>query len=532
MEKVYIYDTTLRDGAQGEGISFSDTAKVRFAHLLDEFGVDFIEGGFAGSNPRDRRFFDDIRKERLAHARVTAFGSTRRVDVDAQGDPHLAGLLAAETEWVTIYGKSWLLHVRDVLRTTGENNLQMIADTVGFLRAAGRRVLFDAEHFFDGYKDDPAYALDALQAALREGADGVVLCDTNGGCLPHEIFAITQTVCAALPGAQVGIHTHNDSGLAVAASLEAVRAGARQVQGCVNGYGERTGNANLTAIIPALELKMGFACVGAERLRRLREVSLVTDDLANQRPDPRQPYAGRSAFSHKAGAHVNAVKKNTRTFEHIEPEAVGNQRHVLVSELSGAANVMMKAAELGTDFSGLDKERARAILDEVKRRENKGYSYESADGSFKILLQKVLNTHRPFFELEGFRVIVEKRGSDEPCISEATVKVKVNGVAELTAGEGHGPVDALNAALRQALTRFYPEIEQIALTDYRVRILDPQEATRAMTRVLIESGDGARQWGTVGVSENIIEASWQALLDSIEYKLFETRAAGEVTSKG
>ncbi len=523
MEKVYIYDTTLRDGAQGEGISFSDTAKVRFAHLLDEFGVDFIEGGFAGSNPRDRRFFDDIRNERLAHACVTAFGSTRRVDVDAQGDPQLAGLLAAETEWVTIYGKSWLLHVRDVLRTTGDNNLQMIADTVGFLRAAGRRVLFDAEHFFDGYKDDPAYALGALRAALREGADGVVLCDTNGGCLPHEIFAVTQTVCATLPGVQVGIHTHNDSGLAVAASLEAVRAGARQVQGCVNGYGERTGNANLTTIIPALELKMGFACVGAERLRRLREVSLVTDDLANQRPDPRQPYVGRSAFSHKAGAHVNAVQKNTRTFEHIEPEAVGNQRHVLVSELSGAANVMMKAAELGTDFSGLDKERARAILDEVKRRENQGYSYESADGSFKILLQKVLNEHRPFFELEGFRVIVEKRGSDEPCLSEATVKVKVNGVTELTAGEGHGPVDALNAALRQALTRFYPEIEQITLTDYRVRILDPQEATRAMTRVLIESGDGARQWGTVGVSENIIEASWQALLDSIEYKLFETR---------
>ena len=532
MEKVDIYDTTLRDGAQGEGISFSDTAKVRFAHLLDDFGVDFIEGGFAGSNPRDRRFFDDIRKERLAHARVTAFGSTRRVDVDAQGDPQLAGLLAAETEWVTIYGKSWLLHVRDVLRTTGDNNLQMIADTVGFLRAAGRRVLFDAEHFFDGYKDDSAYALGALQAALREGADGVVLCDTNGGCLPHEIFAITQTVCAALPGAQVGIHTHNDSGLAVACSLEAVRAGARQVQGCVNGYGERTGNANLTTIVPALELKMGFACVGAERLSKLREVSLVTDDLANQRPDPRQPYVGRSAFSHKAGAHVNAVQKNTRTFEHIEPETVGNQRHVLVSELSGAANVMMKAAELGTDFSGLDKERARAILDEVKRRENRGYSYESADGSFKILLQKVLNTHRPFFELEGFRVIVEKRGSEEPCLSEATVKVKVNGVTELTAGEGQGPVDALNAALRQALTRFYPEIEQITLTDYRVRILDPQEATRAMTRVLIESGDGARQWGTVGVSENIIEASWQALLDSIEYKLFETRAAGEVTSKG
>ena len=521
MEKVFLYDTTLRDGAQGEGISFSDAAKLRFARLLDDFGVDFIEGGFAGSNPRDRRFFEEIRKERLSQARVTAFGSTRRVDVDAQGDPQLAGLLAAETEWVTIYGKAWLLHVKDVLRTTGENNVQMIADTVGFLRAAGRRVFFDAEHFFDGYKDDAAYALRALGAAVREGAAGVVLCDTNGGSLPHEVFEITRQVCAAFPDVQVGIHTHNDGGLAAANALEGVRAGARQVQGCVNGYGERTGNANLVTIIPALELKMGYACVGPERLKKLREVSAVTDDLANQRADPRQPYVGRSAFSHKAGAHVNAIQKNPHTFEHIDPEQVGNQRHVLVSELSGAANVIMKAAELGTDFGSLDKERARAILDEVKRRENKGYSYESADGSFKILLQKVLNRHMPFFELEGFRVIVEKRGSEETCLSEATVKVKVNGVTELTAGEGRGPVDALNAALRKALTRFYPEIEHIALTDYRVRILDPQEATRAMTRVLIESGDGERQWGTVGVSENIIEASWQALLDSIEYKLYE-----------
>ena len=519
--KIFLYDTTLRDGAQGEGISFSDSGKVRFARLLDEFGVDYIEGGFAGSNPRDRRFFEDIRKEKLNQARITAFGSTRRVDVDAQGDPQLAGLLAAETEWVTIYGKSWLLHVKDVLRTTGDQNVQMIADTVGFLRAAGRQVFFDAEHFFDGYKNDAAYALRALGAAVREGAAGLVLCDTNGGSLPHEVFEITRAVYAAFPDVQVGIHTHNDSGLAVANALEGVRAGARQVQGCVNGYGERTGNANLVSIVPALELKMGYACVGQERLKKLREVSLVTDDLANQRADPRQPYVGRSAFSHKAGAHVNAIQKNPKTFEHIEPGAVGNQRHVLVSELSGAANVMMKAAELGTDVEGLGKERARAILDEVKLRENKGYSYESADGSFKILLQKVLNQHKPFFELEGFRVIVEKRGSDEPCLSEATVKVKVNGVTELTAGEGHGPVDALNAALRQALTRFYPEIENIVLTDYRVRILDPQDATRAVTRVLIESGDGVRQWGTVGVSENIIEASWQALLDSIEYKLFE-----------
>jgi len=520
-DKVFIYDTTLRDGAQGEGISFSDAGKVRFAKMLDEFGVDYIEGGFAGSNPRDRRFFDDIRKERLSHARITAFGSTRRVDLDAKDDPQLAGLLAAETEWVTIYGKSWQLHVRDVLRTTAENNLQMIADTVGFLKASGRRVIFDAEHFFDGYKDDPDYALKAVGAAVREGAASVVLCDTNGGCLPHEVYALTRTVCEAFPGLEIGIHTHNDSGLAVATSLEAVRAGARQVQGVVNGYGERAGNANWITVLPALELKMGFRCTGAEKLRKLSEVSLVTDDLTNQRADPRQPYVGRAAFSHKAGAHVNAVQKNPRSFEHVEPEQVGNQRHVLVSELSGASNVLLKAAELGVDLSSLDKEATRAILEEVKRRENCGYSYESADGSFKILLQKVLKKHTRFFELEGFRVIVEKRGRDEPCISEATIKVKVAGETELTAGEGHGPVDALNAALRQALTRFYPEIDNIALTDFRVRILDPREATRAVTRVLIESGDGKRQWGTVGVSENIIEAAWQALLDSVEYKLYE-----------
>ncbi len=524
LPKVFLYDTTLRDGAQGVGISFSDAGKVRFAKILDEFGVDFIEGGFAGSNPRDRRFFEDIRKERLAHARVVAFGSTRRVDVDAKDDPQLAGLLAAETEWVTIYGKAWLLHVQDVLRTTGERNLQMIADTVGFLRSAGRQVIYDAEHFFDGYKADPAYALKALGAAVSEGAACVALCDTNGGSLPHEVFEITRAVCAAYPGVQVGIHTHNDGGLAAATSLEAVRAGARQVQGCMNGYGERTGNANLVTIVPTLELKMGFACVGPERLRRLCEVSRITDDLANQRADPRQPYVGRSAFSHKAGAHVNAIQKNPKTFEHIEPGQVGNERHVLVSELSGASNVLLKAAELGVDVSALDKEATRAILDEVKRRENSGYSYEAADGSFKILLQKVLNKHTPFFELEGFRVIVEKRGRDAPCVSEATIKVKVAGETELTAGEGRGPVDALNSALRKALTHFYPEIETIALSDYRVRILDPQDATRAVTRVLIESGDGQRQWGTVGVSENIIEASWQALLDSVEYKLYEDRA--------
>lgn len=523
-ERVFIYDTTLRDGAQGEGINFSEAGKIRFALMLDKFGVDFIEGGFAGSNPRDRRFFEDIAREKLTHAKVVAFGSTRRADRSVESDEQLAGLLAAECEWVTIYGKSWLLHVTDVLRTTPDNNLRMIGETVGYLRKHGRQVFYDAEHFFDGYKDNPEYAVAALQAAVDEGAAGVILCDTNGGTLPHEIFEITKAVTGLLPeGYMVGIHTHNDSGLAVANSLESVRAGARQVQGCINGYGERSGNANLVSIIPSLELKMGYRCVGRERLRSLRSIAMATADLVNQRPDLRQPFVGRGAFCHKAGAHVNGIQKNSRSFEHIEPELVGNERQIVVSELAGASNIVMKAQELGVTVDELDKQAARSILAEIKQLENQGYSYEGADGSFKIVLQKILKQHTPFFELDGFRVIVEKRGKDQPCITEATVKVKVADETELTAGEGSGPVDALNAALRQALTRFYPEISDVTLTDYSVRILDPQEATKAVTRVLIESGDGKRSWSTVGVSENIIEASWQALLDSVEYKLFADR---------
>ena len=524
MAKIFIYDTTLRDGAQGEGVSFSDSGKLRFARLLDEFGVDYIEGGYPGSNPRDRKFFENIRKERLSHAVVTGFGSTRRADIDAAADPQLQGLLAAETEICTVFGKTWTLHVRDVLRTTEANNVQMIADTVGFFTAHGRKVLFDGEHFFDGYKDNPAYALSCLDAAVREGAMGVVLCDTNGGCLPHEIYTITATVRARFQALQIGIHGHNDAGLAAANSLEAVRAGADHVQGTINGYGERTGNANLVTIIPSLELKMGHHCVGPEKLRKLFTLAAVTDDLVNMRSDPHRPYTGRNAFSHKGGAHVNAVQKNPVTFEHIPPEAVGNERHILVSELSGGSNVLMKAAEVGIPELADNQDAVRRVLAEIKRKELAGYSFESADGSFKILVQKVMKTHQPFFELEGFRVIVEKRGKDKPCVSEATIKVRVNGETELTAGEGHGPVDALNRALSQALIRFYPSITDIALSDYRVRILDPHQATAAKTRVLIESGDGHRQWGTVGVSENIIEASWEALVDSVEYKLFEDAA--------
>ena len=518
---IQLYDTTLRDGAQGEGITFSDTGKVRLALALDDFGVDIIEGGFAGSNPRDRVFFELIKRERLSHARIAAFGSTRRADTDAAKDPQLAGLLAAETPVCAIYGKTWLLHVEEVLRTTPENNLQMIADTVGFLRGHGREVVYDAEHFFDGYKHNPEYALATLEAALREGASQLALCDTNGGCLPHEIFDVTRAVKEKFSSVAIGIHCHNDAGLAVANSLEAIRAGAVSVQGTVNGLGERAGNADLTAIIPALKLKMGRDLAGVKDLAKLCALSRQVDDLANRRSFPHQPYVGRNAFTHKAGAHADGVRKNPLTFEHIAPECVGNERRVVVSELSGGANIGIKARELGLPAVANDRDLTRRALEHLKGMEKKGYSYESADGSFKILLRKVLEQHKPFFELEGFRVIVEKWGREEPCLSEATIKVKVGEEIELTAGEGSGPVDALNAALRKALRRFYPNIDGVALTDYRVRILDPKEATAAVTRVLIESTDQKQFWGTVGVSENIIEASWQALVDSIEFKLHE-----------
>lgn len=516
---VSLYDATLRDGVQGEGISFSERGKIRFVHLLDDLGIDFIEGGFAGSNPSDRHFFAALRNESLTHAQIVAFGLTRRADRTAEADPQLADLLAAETEWVTIYGKCWRLHIEKVLRTTAENNLAMIADSIRYLNGHGRKVIFDAEHFFDGYRDDAAYAMRVVETAFDAGAAQVVLCDTNGGSLPSAIFSATQAVCARFPGRSIGIHTHNDAGMAAANAIEAVRAGAGMVQGCINGYGERAGNADLITIIPTLELKMGLDCIGAERLTRLKETALITDDLTNRRSDPRQPYVGHSAFSHKAGTHVDAVQKDARTFEHIDPAAVGNSRHILVSELSGVSNLRLKALELGEDLSTKSREELRALLEQIKRQENLGYSYESADGSLKLLLNRAFGDATSAFALEGFRVIVEKRGPGEPCISEATIKVKVNDETALTAGEGHGPVDALNEALRKALIRFYPEIDAMSLTDYRVRILDPQEATRATTRVLIESGDGTRQWGTVGVSENIIEASWQALLDSVEYLL-------------
>ncbi len=529
-KRISIYDTTLRDGAQGESVSFSGVGKTMLAKRLDKFGVDYIEGGFPASNQKDMKFFQDIRKEELSHARIAAFGSTRRAGTRVDEDEQVLALLAAETPVTTIFGKSWKLHVTDVLRTTSEENLTMIAETVAFLKDRGREVIFDAEHFFDGFKDDPDYAVSALRSAISAGADTVTLCDTNGGSLTDEIFEITKQVVEATD-ITVGIHTHNDADLAVANALAAVRAGATQIQGTMNGYGERCGNANLTSIIPTLLLKMGMTCLREGSLPHLREMSLFVNDLVNLRDDPRAPYVGTSAFGHKGGAHVNAVRKNPRTFEHVDPGVVGNERRILVSELAGGSNVLLKAVELGMGRK-TSVEGTREILDKLKDLEAEGYAFEAADASFRILMQKVLREHRSFFDLEGFRVSIEKRGNEEPCVSEATVKVRVKEEIEHTVAEGDGPVNALDTALRKALVRFYPEISSVLLTDFRVRILDPEEATAAKTRVLIESSDGEETWGTVGVSENIVEASWEALVDSVEYKLFreEEKAAARDTA--
>jgi len=515
---VKIYDTTLRDGMQGEGVSLSAAGKIRLALRLDEFGVDYIEGGYAASNPKDMEFFADIRRKPLKRAKVAAFGSTRRAKVRIGEDGGTQKILEAQTPVATIFGKSWRLHVTDVLRVTEEENLAMVRDTVRYLKEHGKEVFFDAEHFFDGYKDSPVFAMAVLTAAKEAGADGVVLCDTRGGCLPHEIFGITGEVIRAIPG-PVGIHCHNDAELAVANSLEAVRVGARHVQGTINGYGERCGNANLCSIIPGISLKLGLACCWPESLKGLRELARFTDGLLDLTPQRQAAYVGASAFAHKAGMHVNAVEKNPVSFEHIEPVAVGNERRILISELSGGSNVLMKAVEMGVELSKSSSE-VKDVLHKLEEAEKRGYEFEAADASFQLLIQKVLKQHTPFFDLEGFRVIVEKRGKGDRCLSEATVKVKVNGEVEHTVGEGDGPVNALDCALRRALIRFYPEISSVTLTDYHVRILDPEEATAAKTRVIIESSDGVETWGTVGVSENIIEASWEALVDSVEFKLF------------
>jgi 2-isopropylmalate synthase len=514
-ERVYLFDTTLRDGAQTNGVDFTLHDKIAVAKLLDGLGVDYIEGGYPGANPTDTEFFSI---ERDYDATFTAFGMTRRPGRSTSNDPGLATLLDAKSDAICFVAKASDYQVRVALQTTEEENLASIRDSVAAAKAHGKEVLLDCEHFFDGYKGNPTYAIACAKAAHEAGARWVVLCDTNGGTLPDEIATIVGEVVKHVPGTHVGIHAHNDTEQAVANSFAAVRAGARQIQGTLNGIGERCGNANLVSIIPTLQLKMKLDCIPEPNLRELRELSRFTSELANRKPWGAQPYVGDSAFAHKGGMHVSAVLKHPETYEHISPESVGNHRRVLVSELAGKSNVLYKAREYGID---LDRETpdSRRILDQLKALEDQGFQFEGAEASFELLMERALGRHRPYFELEAYRVIVEEQNASEEPVAEATVRVRVKGILEHTAAAGNGPVDALDHALRKALEEFYPGLREMKLLDYKVRILDESKGTAAKTRVLITSGDGRETWGTVGVADNIIEASWQALVDSVEYKL-------------
>ncbi|MEW5977240.1 MAG: citramalate synthase [Acidobacteriota bacterium] len=516
MKKIQIYDTTLRDGSQGEAISFSVEDKLHIAKKLDEMGIDYIEGGWPGSNFKDMAFFRRVPELELKHARVAAFGSTRHPRNTVESDRNLQALLEANTPTVTIFGKSWDLHVRVALGIQLEENLKVIQESVAFVKSHGKEVIYDAEHFFDGFRADPEYAIATVKAAEEAGADLIVLCDTNGGSLPNEIRDWFLTTAGRVKS-PLGIHTHNDSELAVANSLIAIQHGAVQVQGTINGYGERCGNANLCSIIPNIELKLGMRAIGQDKLRNLTEVSHYVSELANLHHRQDMAFVGKSAFAHKGGIHVSAVMKEPAAYEHIPPDVVGNERRVLISELSGKSNLLYKADRLGLT---LDKSspNAQVLVDKLKELEHYGYQFEGAEASFELLCQKLLNNYRDFFDLEGFRLITEKRGNAEST-SEAVIKLKVDGVEEHTAAEGVGPVSALDHALRKSLTTFFPCIKEVRLTDYKVRVLNAKSGTDAKVRVLVESSDGHETWGTVGVSENIIEASWQALVDAISYKL-------------
>ena len=514
---VEIYDTTLRDGTQGEGVSFSVADKLRVAEKLDAFGVHYVEGGWPGSNPKDIEFFKQAAKRKWRNTQIAAFGSTRRKKIAAKDDPQVKLLVAAKTPVVTLFGKTWLLHVKEVLRTTPKENLAMIADTIRFLKKKGKKVIYDAEHALDGYKDDPEYAMATWLAAEEAGADFVVLCDTNGGSLPSEVAAITAAAREKL-SCNIGIHTHNDIGLGVANALVAVDAGATQVQGTINGYGERTGNCNLISVIPNISLKMGKRSIPAAQIRKLRDLSRFVDEVANLMPDRRQPWVGATAFAHKGGMHVNAVQKVAQSFEHTTPDAVGNKRRILVSDLAGRSNIVMKAQEMGIRVNN-DTPQLKAILAKVKEQEHLGYDYEGAEGSLALLIHKALGRVEPTFQLEAFHVSMHGDGVEHVC--EATVKVRVGDKTAHTVADGDGPVNALDQALRNALRGFYPVLKQVKLTDYKVRILNGGTGTAAKTRVLIESTDGKERWYTVGVDENIIKASLQALMDSIEFRLLK-----------
>jgi len=518
MGKVELYDTTLRDGAQAEGISFSVSDKLKICEKLNSIGIDFIEGGWPGANPKDIEFFKKAKSLKLKRSRLVAFGSTRYAASKPAQDKVLNGLLTSGTEYITIFGKSWDMHVTEVLKTSLEENLAMIGDSIKFLVSKGKKVFFDAEHFFDGYIGNKEYALKALKAAEDAGAERIILCDTNGGMITSNLFEIIEEARAFIK-TPLGIHAHNDSEMAVANSVAAVQAGCVQVHGTFNGYGERCGNANLVSIIGNLKLKLGIDCVSNLALRDLTEVSRYIAEICNMKPQDNQPFVGNSAFAHKAGVHVNAILKNSKSYEHVDPGLIGNHRRLLISELSGKSTIMNKALEMD---AGLDKDPAKSkkILSVLQDLENKGYHFEAAEASLELLIKRVMKKFKNFFDLEDFRVIIEKRKSGK-MTSEATIKLKVGKELEHTATLGDGPVNALDSALRKALKKFYPRIDEMHLTDYKVRVLDEKQGTAARVRVLVQSQDKEGSWWTMGVSENVIDASWQALVDSVEYKLLK-----------
>ena len=511
---IEIYDTTLRDGSQAIDVAFSAKDKVRIAHKLDELGVHFIEGGWPGSNPKDIEFFKAMKQRPLSHAKVVAFGSTRKAALRVQNDSNMQALLKADTEVITIFGKSWVLHLSAALGISRAKNLEIISDSIEYLRSHDKTVIYDAEHFFDGFKADPEYALQTLESAANAGAARLVLCDTNGAAMPWEIREIV-TKASKVTKTPIGIHAHNDGEMAVANSLMAVRSGAIQVQGTMNGIGERCGNANLCSIAPNLKLKMGRPCLTSEQLQKLREVSRFVYEIANLTPDKRQPYVGEAAFTHKGGVHIHAVEKHPTTYEHVTPEAVGNRRRLLISDSAGRSAILAKAKDFNLSLSKTSPQLS-ALLRELKDREHQGFQFEGAEGSFELLMRKAIDSSVGSFEMLGFRVIVEKRDQTQVTVSEATIMVRVGDRVEHCAADGNGPVHALDNALRKALGLFYPELRDVQLRDYKVRVLTGEKGTASKVRVLIVSGDHEREWNTVGVSDDIIDASWQALADSIE----------------
>ncbi len=523
MQHVEIYDTTLRDGAQTEGISFSVEDKLRITEKLDELGVHYIEGGWPGSNPKDLEYFKKARKLRLENSKVVAFGSTHRPRNKVNEDSNILSLLNSKVNIITIFGKTWDFHVKEALKISLEENLDIIYNSIAYLKRHVETVFFDAEHFFDGYKDNPQFSMKCLLAAQDAGADCIILCDTNGGTLPSDLEAVIKKIKDEIH-TPLGIHAHNDSECAVANSIIAVENGISHVQGTINGLGERCGNANLCSVIPNLQIKLGIDCISQEQLKRLREVSRFINEIANIRHFKRQPFVGDSAFAHKAGIHVSAIRKRPETYEHIRPELVGNSQRVLISDLAGKSNILRKAEEFGIHLDP-DSVQVQEIVNKLKNLENEGFQFEAAEASFELLMKKALGLHKRFFDLIGFRTIVEKRKEGEEPISEATIMLKVGGYIEHTAAIGNGPVNAIDNALRKALDKFYPQLKNVKLHDYKVRVLTAGKGTSAKVRVLIESGDDTGRWNTVGVSENIIEASYQALVDSIEYKLLKEEEA-------